>query len=176
MRSEEYIIILYTMHAFPYWAEYKYKRNSLSVLSALLLAVIVLEVCFLQNLYVTLVDLEGGAKFDRQAGQNVMALHEEERLPIDFLTRKQSSDLEESWNFWELKISEAPSSGCLEDDRLTCSLKAEACSGKPAAVKYWTTSDTVQSTGLPLTPSDFRSLRKKEDCYKNEEETLKFSV
>lgn len=62
----------------------------------MLLAVIVLEVCFLQNLYVTLVDLEGGAKFDRQAGQNVTALHEEERLPIDFLTRKQSSDLEES--------------------------------------------------------------------------------
>lgn len=46
-----------------------------------------LKVCFLQNLYMALIDLEGGAEPDRQASQNVIALHEEKRLSIDFLTK-----------------------------------------------------------------------------------------
>lgn len=34
-----------------------------------------------------LIDLEGGAQSDRQACQNVVALHEKEGLPVDFLMR-----------------------------------------------------------------------------------------
>lgn len=43
------------------------------------------EVGPLQHFDVTLVDFEGGAESDGQAGQHVAALHQEEGLPIDFL-------------------------------------------------------------------------------------------
>lgn len=52
------------------------------------LAVVLLKVCSLQNLYVTLIDLEGGAESDRQAGQDIVTLHEEERLAVDFLMKR----------------------------------------------------------------------------------------
>lgn len=43
------------------------------------------EVGPLQHFDVALVDFEGGAKSDGQAGQHVAALHQEEGLPVDFL-------------------------------------------------------------------------------------------
>lgn len=52
------------------------------------LAVVLLKVCSLQNLYVTLIDLEGGAESDRQAGQDIVTLHEEEGLAVDFLMKR----------------------------------------------------------------------------------------
>lgn len=54
----------------------------------LLLAVIFLKVRSLQNLYMTLIDLEGGAKSDWQASQNIVSLHEEKRLAVDFLMKR----------------------------------------------------------------------------------------
>lgn len=53
-----------------------------------MLTVLLIKVCFLQNLYMALVDLEGGAESDRQAGQNIVTLHQEKRLAIDFLMRR----------------------------------------------------------------------------------------
>lgn len=54
------------MHAYLYdYLKYicKYKHNSLCVyFMCVLLAVVILKVCFLQNLYMTLIDLEGGAE------------------------------------------------------------------------------------------------------------------
>lgn len=47
--------------------------------------VVLQEVGPLQHLHVALVDLEGGAESDRQAGQHVAALHQEEGLTIYFL-------------------------------------------------------------------------------------------
>lgn len=43
------------------------------------------EVGPLQHLDVALVDLERRAESDGQTGQHVAALHQEERLPVDFL-------------------------------------------------------------------------------------------
>lgn len=42
-----------------------------------------------------LIDLEGGAESDRQAGQNVVALHEKEGLAIDFLEEMEEAEEEE---------------------------------------------------------------------------------
>lgn len=43
------------------------------------------EVAPLQNLDVALVDLQRRAEADGEPGQHVAALHQEERLPVDFL-------------------------------------------------------------------------------------------
>lgn len=43
----------------------------------------------LQHLHVSLVDFEGGAESDGQAGQHVAALHQEEGLPVNFLLGRE---------------------------------------------------------------------------------------
>ena len=46
------------------------------------------EVGPLQHFDVALVDFEGRAESDGQAGQHIAALHEEKGLPINFLWRR----------------------------------------------------------------------------------------
>lgn len=70
------------------YAKCRYRHSLCALFMCLLLAVVFLKVCSLQNLYMTLIDLEGGAKSDRQASQNIISLHEEKRLAIDFLMKR----------------------------------------------------------------------------------------
>lgn len=55
-------------------------------------AAVLLEVAPLQHLDVMLVYLEGGAESDGQACQYVAALHQEKRLPVDFLRKIRRKD------------------------------------------------------------------------------------
>lgn len=52
------------------------------------------EVAPLQNLDVALVDLQRGAEADGETGQHVAALHEEERLPVDFLVVRRKNTIQ----------------------------------------------------------------------------------
>lgn len=108
----------------------------------MLLAVVILKVCFLQNLYMTFIDLEGGAKSDWQASQNIITLHEEKWLSIDFLMKraKQRMQVHVDYMCFKWSASHWTSVWCTlvatkEDHSLTWVLNAAACSGKPAAVK-----------------------------------------
>lgn len=60
------------------------------------------EVGPLQHFDVTLVDFEGGAESDREAGQHVAALHQEEGFPINFLLKREKSCFvkESEWASW----------------------------------------------------------------------------
>lgn len=49
------------------------------------------EVGPLQHFDVALVDFEGRAESDGQARQDVAALHQEERLPVNFLLRENQN-------------------------------------------------------------------------------------
>lgn len=56
------------------------------------IGVVILKVALLQHLDVVLVDFQGWAQADGQASQHICALHEQQRLAIDFLggTDRQS--------------------------------------------------------------------------------------
>lgn len=56
----------------------------------------------LQHFYVALVDFESGAESDGQPGQYVAALHQKERLPINFLQRREKKRV--SVTLWFLKV------------------------------------------------------------------------